>query len=371
MTTKSYIKKHTDTPFTASHYPVPVVRIEQKTAMVSVLLAATEYGVLCIDSSSRIVEMNAVAAEVFDLHIEKTVGAALSDLPDGACDALTTPYKEAQRYCVETMSLTLCGAKPGKPGSFVQWNSRFIPVADAEGYVHFVVVLSSPVSDTQALMEERDAFLALLGHTVRTPITALNAYLTTLERTGTDRKIVNNMRSVTLALAKQTDNMLLAADIVAGNVHMRRKPLNIRDLLDALAADVGTGRIPIVVRGVRNAVVRADRKYLSRALRELLENALAFSTKDDAVSVFLRAYTDRVCIHIQDKGTGIESADIPHVFDRYHRVSGSELHGNSGIGLGLYLAKEIVTRHDGTIHIESDRGNGTTLTLTLPTNTIT
>lgn len=365
MTTKVNSKQRGDTPFATGSYPVPVVRIEQKTALLSALLDTADYGVTCIDASGEVVDMNKQAEDVFGVSEVHAVGLQLENLPQKARDALLAPYREVVQRGEETKSLTLCGAKPGKPGSFVQWSSRFVPVADAGGHVHFVVVISSPVSDTQELIDERDAFLALLGHTVRTPLTALTTYLSALERSGADSKIISRMHCATQTLAKQTNNMLLVADIVAGTVRFHRRALDVRVLLDELAQTHNTNDTRISVRGTRHVLVRADRKYLTRALCEVLENALAASREQDTVYVSVRLNSHNVRIRIKDMGRGIEQADVPHVFDRYHRVSGSELYGNEGMGLGLYLAKEIIARHDGTIRIDSGRG-GTVVTLSLP-----
>jgi two-component system CheB/CheR fusion protein len=100
----------------------------------------------------------------------------------------------------------------------------------------------------------------------------------------------------------------------------------------------------------------------------LLTNAIKYSPHADADRILVRTSVDgdNVIVSVQDFGIGIPKADQQRVFDRFYRVSAQSRANYSGLGLGLYIAAELVKRHNGTIWVESEDGQGTTISFSLP-----
>jgi signal transduction histidine kinase len=118
-------------------------------------------------------------------------------------------------------------------------------------------------------------------------------------------------------------------------------------------------------------MVDADPKRIEQVLTHLLANALRFSPPETPVAAWIALVNDQARVSIRDQGPGIPPESQARVFDRYYRAPG--IHPRNGsqlsLGVGLYLCRQIILRHDGAIGLESAVGQGTTVWFTLPTTT--
>src|SRR5207247_1672963 len=113
-------------------------------------------------------------------------------------------------------------------------------------------------------------------------------------------------------------------------------------------------------------IALADRERVTQILENLVSNAVKYSPAGGAIKVSLSRQVDRVFVAISDSGLGIPRDELPKLFTRFHRVEGADRAPIRGTGLGLYITRELVDRHGGTIWAESQVGKGTTFTFTLP-----
>jgi signal transduction histidine kinase len=164
------------------------------------------------------------------------------------------------------------------------------------------------------------------------------------------------------------DNLLDASRIEAGRLSIDRRPNDLRDVVSQ-AMDV---LVPVAARNSRNVVcsipeertiVSCDRDRIDQVLSNLVGNAVRFAPEGSNIGLALETRTTEVEFRIDDRGPGIDPADIPHIFDRYWRAAGDK---RRGLGLGLAIAKWIVEAHGGRIWVESRLGAGSTFYFTLP-----
>ena len=113
-------------------------------------------------------------------------------------------------------------------------------------------------------------------------------------------------------------------------------------------------------------MVDADPDLLELAMMNLLENGIKYSKPPAHLTIHLRETKNDVIIAIQDRGIGIPTDDIPHIFQRFYTVNKSHSRRLGGAGLGLSIVKTIIDKHEGTISVASELGHGTTFTITLP-----
>ena len=112
--------------------------------------------------------------------------------------------------------------------------------------------------------------------------------------------------------------------------------------------------------------VNGDVLRLQSALLNLLTNAIKFSAEGDRVEVRLRGAGGQAELQVQDHGSGIPADQLPNIFQRFYQVDRADRASLGGLGLGLFIAREIVTAHGGTVTVESQEGRGTTFTVRLP-----
>ncbi len=226
-------------------------------------------------------------------------------------------------------------------------------------------------------------FTADASHELKTPLTillgeievALNNPRTSEDYQITLRSAVEEIRRIT----KIVDDLLTIARLESGQLPLQRYPVRVDELLlDAIsrvssyAAQHGVG-VNYEVKNLsghesEEIFVEGDRDKLLSVFINLLDNAVKYSNKGSTVRVAQKIEDKFARIEIADRGIGIPSTDLPHVFDRFYRADKSRLTEGTqrGTGLGLSISRFLVEAHGGTISIESREHEGTTVTVRLP-----
>jgi two-component system, OmpR family, sensor histidine kinase BaeS len=218
----------------------------------------------------------------------------------------------------------------------------------------------------------RRNLVADVAHELRTPIAILQAGHEALLDGVTEPSPAElaSLRDEVLRLARMVGDLqdLAAADAAA--LHLDLQPCDLASLA-AAAADSLARRFEAagiaVERQLAPAPVLADSRWLHQVITNLLSNALKFTPPGGHVTVSTRQAGPDAVLQVTDTGTGIPAKELPHVFDRFFR--GQEAARTSGSGIGLAVAAELTHAHGGQVTAASQRGNGTQMTLTLPTTT--
>lgn len=118
--------------------------------------------------------------------------------------------------------------------------------------------------------------------------------------------------------------------------------------------------------GTTEAVMPGDAERLRQVFDNLISNAIKYSPQAQSVDIYLSRCADIVTVQVRDYGLGIPLAQRDRIFERFYRVSGENRKYLPGLGMGLYITREIVVQHGGTINVESQEGNGSIFSITLP-----
>jgi signal transduction histidine kinase/ActR/RegA family two-component response regulator len=232
----------------------------------------------------------------------------------------------------------------------------------------------------RAMAEEsnllKDEFLATLSHELRTPLNAIVGW-TNMLRTGkldeaaTERALETVARNA-MAQAQLVSDILDVSRVITGKLKLQIEPVAIRDVVEAAVEAV---RPTALAKGVSlrlviespGGMVMGDARRLQQALWNVLSNAVKFTPPDGRVELVLGARGDSVEISVTDTGCGIDSAFLPHVFDRFRQADSSTTRPHGGLGIGLSIVRHVVQLHEGTVEAHSDGlGCGATFTLRLP-----
>jgi signal transduction histidine kinase len=166
------------------------------------------------------------------------------------------------------------------------------------------------------------------------------------------------------------DGLLLLARADAGKLTLRPQPMDLAevvaqsvDLLSPLAAQHGVQ----VETELATTELHGDPDRLGQVITNLLANAIRYNRPEGRVEIRTQTNGSECTLVVRDNGIGIPAADQPRLFDRFYRADSARTqHDDTGTGLGLSLAHEIVTAHGGTIEVESTPGIGTTVTVHVP-----
>jgi signal transduction histidine kinase len=115
--------------------------------------------------------------------------------------------------------------------------------------------------------------------------------------------------------------------------------------------------------------VFGDARRLRESIEHVLQNAIAYTDRKGRISLTADGDKKQAAIRIRDNGSGIDEEDLPRVFNRFDRVTEAGVRGEAALGLGLPLTQQFIEAHGGTVEIESEKGKGTTVILTIPRGT--
>ncbi len=221
---------------------------------------------------------------------------------------------------------------------------------------------------------QRQALVADVAHELRTPLTVLRGYLEAMRDgiTAPDADTLGVVHEEAVHLQRLVDDLQDLAQADAAELALDLDLLQIGQVLQTAAAgfalQAGTASVQLQVEaGLGLPPVRADRRRIAQVVHNLVANALRYTPPGGRIT--LRASETPpggVAVDIEDTGSGIAAAHLPHLFDRFYRVDPSRTRETGGSGLGLTIAKRIVEAHGGSMEVESELGRGSRFRFTLP-----
>jgi PAS domain S-box-containing protein len=227
-------------------------------------------------------------------------------------------------------------------------------------------------AEAQEAVETRDAFLSVAGHEFRTPLGALSLTIHNLARSlgpvsERARKSLEGAQRQIERLTKLTEDLLQVGRINAGRLTLEPERMDlsevVREVVDRLAENAKRAGCPIEVRADEPVVGTWDRSRLDQVITNLLTNALKFGS-GRPVEVALACNNGTALLTVRDQGIGVSAENQARIFQRFERaVSGKSY---QGIGLGLWITRQIVEAHGGSIRVESESGKGATFRVQLP-----
>jgi len=237
-----------------------------------------------------------------------------------------------------------------------------------------VVLASQDVSALHQLAQEKDRFLSVAAHELRTPLTALHATTQLVEvdpaafEDGARRThVLARIRRQTGRLVRLVEQLLDSVRVQSGELALRPAEIDLvalcRDVVD-MSLPAGGPRAVVVADGP--VVGRWDPVRIEQVVTNLVSNAVRYSPAGGEVTVGVRIDGGRALLSVRDAGMGIPEAQREMLFTPFFRGANAQRSHSGGLGLGLHIAREIVRRHGGAIHVESRENSGTTFTVELP-----
>jgi signal transduction histidine kinase/class 3 adenylate cyclase len=218
----------------------------------------------------------------------------------------------------------------------------------------------------------KSEFFANISHELRTPLTlSLGAFksLLKLPSDSESQGLLQSGYRNTARLLFLINELLDLAKFDSGRAELKKRCIDLSALVRSVAANFESGpKSRVTLKGTSEPVViEIDPRQMKKVLYNLFSNAFKFSDPENGrLGVRLSVKADFVELAIEDNGIGIPRDQLERIFDRFTQVEGSASRRYEGSGIGLALAKEIVTHHGGTISVQSELGHGSTFTIILP-----
>jgi PAS domain S-box-containing protein len=297
-----------------------------------------------------------------DWTVEKVLNVFISD-DRQALKELMADIKPDQRFDYQGRIQT--------PEGIVKWiNLQGRAEQLPDGQVRILGTLYDITRDKLA-EREKDDFISIASHELKTPLTALKGSLQILERmkNAPTRQLPTLIDQAAKSMHKLTalvDDLLNASRLNEGQLHLKNTSFNLSKAIEECCLHVTAGGIyQIITEGVKDAVVEGDSERIQRVIINFVNNAIKYAPKSKEIVIRVHQSKEAVKLSVIDRGPGIAKEKMPHLFDRFYRAdqTGDQY---SGLGLGLYISAEIIKKHDGEIGVDSEPGQGSTFWFTLP-----
>lgn len=219
------------------------------------------------------------------------------------------------------------------------------------------------------LSAKKDEFIALASHELKTPLTTIKGYLQVLakmEKDGMSELFLSKSLTQVNKLTTLVDDLLNMSRIEAGKLDFTLENFDMRlmlkEVIEMFSYTYPSHHV-IFDPGKGSAVVKGDKQRVEQVVLNLLNNALKYSPEADEIQVELEISAGEVTVRIRDKGIGLTPEQQAQLFTRFYRADNKR--GISGLGLGLYLSKQIIDRHGGKLGVQSEIGQGSEFSFTL------
>jgi two-component system, OmpR family, phosphate regulon sensor histidine kinase PhoR len=242
--------------------------------------------------------------------------------------------------------------------------------------VSFVVMYRN-IKSQQRLMEIKNDFISNVTHELKTPVTTVSVALEALrnfkglENPQRTEEYLDIAQSELNRLTILTDKILKTATFESKGIHFEAEPVDLLKTLEQvllsmkLVFEKQKAKVSFEKMG-DSFVIHGGLVHLTNVIYNLLDNALKYSEGEPTISISLNADSQNVILKVADKGIGIPKEYTKKIFEKFFRVPAGDVHNVKGYGLGLSYVESVIKSHKGNIEVESEKGKGSTFTISLP-----
>ena len=223
----------------------------------------------------------------------------------------------------------------------------------------------------QQAVQLRDNFISITSHELKTPITVMKGFTQLLQKNVKNKEVkycLTRLEEQINRLTGLINNLLDSSKIKSGKLELSPEKVNLNQLIMETIADIQSIRISqeIVFTNKEEIIISADRFRLSQVIINLILNASHYSDKSKKIIISTNRKDHYAEMHVQDFGSGVDTKSQRRIFEKFYRGGPIGRRHPSGLGLGLYISKEIVVSHGGDIFVQSKEGKGSIFTVRLP-----
>lgn len=258
----------------------------------------------------------------------------------------------------------------------LRWlSATFYAYTDPENpHISFFAGTTADITERKMEEQRRSDFIGMVSHELRTPLTAIKAYTNLLQRIAgknDDKMLVTTMDKVDTQVKRMEamiNGFLDVARLGEGKIRLNIARFDMASLFKISEEDslVTINSHKVIFAPIETTQVDADQDKIEQVLINFINNAVKYSPAGSTIEVSCITENGMAKISVKDQGMGIPIADQPFIFDRFFRVESDAMKDKNGFGIGLYICKEIIERHQGTIGVESTEGQGSVFWFSLP-----
>lgn len=263
-----------------------------------------------------------------------------------------------------------------KDGSYYWVDTTITPMLDENGKPNQFIAIRHDITPRKKLERQKDEFIGIASHELKTPVTSLKGYIQVMQRRFTkkgDHTSADFMAKMDAQVNKLTtliQDLLDVTKIETGKLQFKLEKFDLSELvLETIETiNLTTHRHTIEFSGTVTQLVYGDRERIGQVITNFLTNAIKYSPYSEEIKVMVSETSREATVAVQDFGVGILEENQQKIFERFFRETGAKEDTYPGLGLGLFICAELIKRHGGRIWVESQKGTGSTFCFTLPYN---
>jgi two-component system phosphate regulon sensor histidine kinase PhoR len=329
--------------------------------------------VMTVDPDLRITGFNSSAAELTGYAKEETVGKHCGEILKGELCKINCPLRTVlthRRSIVRTES-TICN----KFGEAIPIRQHAAGLLDDNGELIGGLEAFVDISHSKAMEREKANLISMFAHDMKSPLISIQGFAHRLLQ-NTEEMDEERRKKYTKIIRKEASKLELLIDgfleysrLQTGRLNFNFTPTSLDkeflELYETYQTKCSQNGIQFEVRNMEALpVIEADAKYLQRVFSNLLDNALKYSQAKGLITITTQEADQYIMVKIADRGSGIDTKDLPYIFDPFYQGFGEKR--GKGYGLGLAVVKAIVDGHGGKVFVESELGKGSVFTVVLP-----
>ena len=257
-------------------------------------------------------------------------------------------------------------------GNYHWYLVRALPMRDDTGKIIKWYGNNTDIQQQKDLQQQKDDFITIASHELKTPITSLKASLQLLDKikdnpsSGIMPRLIMQSRKSMEKISALVDDLLNVRRLQEGQLTLNKTQFTLSELVNTICNPISIGgKHKISILGDKELQVYADEHRIDQVITNFVNNAVKYAPDTDVITLSIDREDDMVRLSVIDKGPGIAPDKLPHIFKRYYRTDYSGMQ-YSGLGLGLYISSEIIKRHNGQIGADSVVGEGSVFWFIIP-----
>lgn len=334
------------------------------------IIQASPLAVYVVDTSGTVIMWSTMAEKMFGWKAREIIGEKLPIVQE----EMRSEFDNHMKKLLSGGTFTSETVRMRKDRTLFDVSISAAPILDENGKTESIVAIAMDITERKRLEKQKDEFMAIASHELKTPVTSLKAYAQVLEkrfRKKGDDESASFLQKMDGQIDKLTvliRDLLDVTKIEGGKLQFSNSLFAVRPFVDEIIEEVQrtTEKHKIIKRGSTDKKIYGDRDRIGQVLTNFLTNAVKYSPDSEKVLVSVKENDDFVKIGVRDFGIGIPKHAQESIFQRFYRVVSPHHNTIPGIGLGLYISAEIIKRQGGTIGFKSREHEGTTFYFTVP-----
>lgn len=260
-----------------------------------------------------------------------------------------------------------------KDGRVIDVSITVSPIRNSQGVIIGASKIARDITDKVEVEKRRDEFVSTASHELKTPVTSQKVFGELLEqrieKNGHTEYIpyIQKINQQTEKMTKLIEDLLELSRVQSGRLRMENKVFVFDELVNEIAENFRmTMKHTIIIKCQTKKKIKGDRERIGQVLTNYLSNAYKYSPKADKIIISCKVKRKSLIVGVQDFGIGVSPENHERIFERFYRVTGMDEKTYPGMGIGLHVCHEIISRHGGEVWVESEKRKGSTFYFSLP-----